>query len=336
MVLVLGFTIGLTASASILGRPAATEASPTPQTVTVRAGSLSRTLRSVATAEWTTERRLYSPTTGIITQLQPGPGFLHPGDVLLRVDERPLVAVPGEVPAYRPLEEGARGRDVAALQRFLAAAGYVVDAAVDRFTAVTTRAVREWQQSLGLPPTGVVLLGDVLFVPPDAFGVPTRWVGDVALGATVAAGMPLAEVLSSQPVLSVEFGASLPPEMTPGLRGEAIFPNGDRRGVTLVALEEAPGRLIGWLGPTAVPLCRAEACLDLVPLSGATGVAVEWVIVPETSGPLLPVAALLSDASGGAFVQLPDGSRRPVVVRVVSGGMAIVTGVEVGETVLLP
>lgn len=334
--LVAAFGLGAASGSYILGRPTATVASPTPQTIVVRAGTLSRSVRSLATADWSTVRRLYAPASGIVTEAVSSPGFLHAGDILMRINERPLVVVPGEIPAYRPLEAGLEGRDVAALQRYLGQAGFVVDAALERFTAVTAAAVRAWQRSLGLPPTGVVRLGDVLFVPPEGFEGPTRWVGEVATGATIAAGTPIIEVLSRQPVLSMELGSAAPSQLVPGLRGEALFPNGSHRPVVLAAIESTPGQVLARLAPEPEPLCRGEECLELVPLGGGTGVSVDWIIVPETSGALVPVGALQSDAAGVSFVQLSDGSRRPVAVRVVSGGMAIVTGVEVGETILLP
>lgn len=330
------FVVGAASGSYIAARPARPEASPSPETVTVRAGTLGRTVRMRATAEWSVVGRLFAPTGGTVTEAVETPGLLKPGDVPLRIDERPLVIVPGEIPAYRRLEEGASGRDVAALQRHLAAAGFVVDPVLDAFTAVTAAAVRQWQRSLGLPATGVVLLGDVLFVPPAFLGVPTRWVGEVAAGAPLAAGTPIIEVLSEGPVLSMEVGQTPPSDLVPGVEGEATFPGGARHGVKLASLETIAGRVVARLTPASESLCRPAECLELVPVGGSTDIVVDWVIVPETTGPMVPVAALQSDAAGSAFVQLPDGSRHPVSVRVVSGGMAIVSGLEVGETVVLP
>ncbi len=334
--LLVAFVLGVASGSYLLGRPSGTEASPSPETVTVRAGTLGRSVRMRATAEWSVVSRLYAPTSGIVTEAVATPGILRPGDIPMRIDERPLVVVPGEVPAYRRLEEGARGRDVASLQRYLQEAGFSVDDDLERFTSVTAAGVRAWQRSLGLPPTGVVLLGDVLLVPPKALGVPTRWTSDIAPGAPLAAGSPIIEVLSEEPALSIELGQAPSSEIIPGLRGEATFANGVRRAVRLVSIEATPGRVVARLGPESAPLCRATECLELVPVGARTDVTVDWIIVPETSGAMVPVAALQSDAAGGAFVELADGSRRPVDVEVVSGGMAIVSGLEVGEIVVVP
>lgn len=106
--------------------------------------------------------------------------------------------------------------------------------------------------------------------------------------------------------------------------------------MTLSAIESTNGRVWAKLDAATAPLCRGAECLRLVPAADQTPVDVEWVLVPDTTGPLLPVAALQSDPVGGAFVELPDGSRRPVTVRVASGGSAIVDGVAVGEAIVLP
>lgn len=334
--LLVAFALGAASGSYVAGRPAATAPSPTPQTVVVRAATLSRTLRSLATAEWPAVGRLYAPTSGIITEAAASPGVLQAGDVLIRVDERPIVVLPGEtarLPAPRAGRPGpGRGVAPAVPPRGRLRRRRRPRAVHERHCGGRPRVAAV----VGLPPTGIVALGDVLFVPPSVLGAPARWVGEVAVGAPVAAGAPIVEVPADQPVLTIDFGSTAPAEFVPGLRGEAAFANGGRRGVVLAAIETTGGRVTGRVGPADGLLCRVDDCLDLVPVEGATGVPVDWIIVPPTSGPVVPVAALQSDAGGGAFVLLPDGSRRPVTVRVVSGGRAVVDGVEAGETILLP
>ena len=86
------------------------------------------------------------------------------GSVLYSVDMRPVVALVGEVPAYRTLAEGTAGVDVAQLEENLAALGYggfVVD---DTFTHATAGAVRQWQRDLGAPDSGAVEFGTIHFL----------------------------------------------------------------------------------------------------------------------------------------------------------------------------
>src|SRR4029078_9540121 len=69
------------------------------------------------------------------------------GDVLYRVDERPVLLLCGPVPAYRALREGDAGADVRQLNRNLGIAG-------DVFTAGTQRALETLQRERGLDATG--------------------------------------------------------------------------------------------------------------------------------------------------------------------------------------
>jgi peptidoglycan hydrolase-like protein with peptidoglycan-binding domain len=101
--------------------------------------------------------------SGTVTAL-PAPGtVLGPGDVLCRVDDRPVVLVAGAVPAYRPLRSGDRGPDVKQLEEGLRAVGFGGFTPDDRFNGATADAVSLWQKRLGLTRTGTVELGLVTF-----------------------------------------------------------------------------------------------------------------------------------------------------------------------------
>ncbi len=69
----------------------------------------------------------------------------------------------GGTPAYRDLRTGTEGRDVRALERNLSALGYTGFTVDDEYTWATAEAVKEWQDDRGLPETGVVELGRVVF-----------------------------------------------------------------------------------------------------------------------------------------------------------------------------
>jgi peptidoglycan hydrolase-like protein with peptidoglycan-binding domain len=100
---------------------------------------------------------------GTVTAL-PAPGsVLGPGDVLCRVDDRPVVLFAGAVPAYRPLRSGDRGPDVKQLEEGLRTLGFGGFTPDDRYTGATADAVSLWQKRLGLTRTGTVELGLVTF-----------------------------------------------------------------------------------------------------------------------------------------------------------------------------
>ena len=336
-VLLIGVLIGLAAGRYVIDRTmVAVEPVVAPETVRVEEGTLGRTLRLPATAAWDVTGTVYSPAGGVVTAVTSASGLLEPGSVLLRTNERPMVLIPGSVPAFRQLRVGTRGRDVTALQRHLASLGYRVDTTANRYSNVTAAAVRRWQRTLGVPQTGVVALGDVLFVPEGELDAPFRWTDAVAIGAPLSAGEPILERLAASPTLTIEFGGAAPAQLEPGLVADVAFPGGASRRASLSAIHQDLGRTWATLDPIEKALCEGAECLQLVPLAGEAAIDVTFTLVPETTGPLVPVAAVQSDAAGHAFVELPDGTRKPVTVRVASGGSAIVDGVSIGDELILP
>jgi peptidoglycan hydrolase-like protein with peptidoglycan-binding domain len=132
---------------------------------------------------------------------------LRPGAVLYRVDEQPVVLLSGAKPAWRPLAEGVSdGRDVRQMEQNLRALGYddeqelTVD---DHFDASTAAAVERWQEDLGLPATGRVALGDVVFLPGR------RRVGTVtaSLGDPARPGARLMATSSTKRLVTAEIDA---------------------------------------------------------------------------------------------------------------------------------
>ena len=82
------------------------------------------------------------------------------GDVLYRVDDKPVLLLCGTVPAYRALHVGDAGRDVRQLNRNLHVRG-----AGAAFTAKTEKALKALQRRKGVHVTGALALGDAVFLP---------------------------------------------------------------------------------------------------------------------------------------------------------------------------
>jgi peptidoglycan hydrolase-like protein with peptidoglycan-binding domain len=106
---------------------------------------------------------------GTITWL-PGVGdVIRRGDRAFTVDGKPVILMYGKVPAYRELADGVSdGPDVKQLESNLAALGFDDGGAMsvdNSFTSTTAAAVSDWQDSVGLPQTGSVELGRVVFAP---------------------------------------------------------------------------------------------------------------------------------------------------------------------------
>jgi Putative peptidoglycan binding domain len=81
---------------------------------------------------------------------------VDPGDVLIEVSGRPVIALPGSTPAYRDLQPSDTGKDVGELQSALKALGYPDADAHDTFGTGTKDAITKLYQHLGytIPTTG--------------------------------------------------------------------------------------------------------------------------------------------------------------------------------------
>ncbi len=106
---------------------------------------------------------------GPITWLPAVGEVIKPGGTLYKVSGQPVILMKGSVPAYRDLSEGVTdGPDVKELKANLVALGFDPSHQItinNTFDSATTTAVEAWQSSLGETQTGVVTLGDVVFLP---------------------------------------------------------------------------------------------------------------------------------------------------------------------------
>ena len=141
--------------------------------------------------------------SGTVTHLAPEGATLDQGDVVLAIDDEPVVLLIGSLPAYRLMEVGTEGEDVRQLQDALQNLGFgTVDGfAVDGvFSDATAVAVVAWQTSANARPDGIVNLGDVVFL-----SEPIR-VGatPIAVGDELRDGMPILSVSSNATKVSVD------------------------------------------------------------------------------------------------------------------------------------
>jgi len=110
------------------------------------------------------------------TEVNPGTAFTwlpQAGDVIKEdqpvysLSNEPVPLLYGTVPAYRAFYAGmSDGADVGELTKDLIALGYGAGLTQGNdFSAATAAAVERWQSALGLPATGEILLGQVVFEP---------------------------------------------------------------------------------------------------------------------------------------------------------------------------
>lgn len=305
-----------------------------PVTYTVEVGSVGRSLRFAAVAEWRFQDLARNAASGVVTSVEIAPGdVVEAGDVLYTVDLRPVIVAQGVVPAFRDLSLRTEGEDVTQLQVFLAAHGFYDGELDGTFGTGLRAAVRSWQESLGLEDDGLVRRSDLIFVPE----LPAR----VVLSEQMTVGAPLSggELVVRRVLDEVRFWIPLAPEqrsLVP-LSAEVRVLHGDSMWAARIAdavEDDTRGELSLILeGPDGGSLC-GDDCGE-VSLRGQSSFPAEIVVVPETEGPVVPVGAVGSLPDGSTVVTLQDGSQVPVTVVAAADGLAVVDGIEAGEVVLL-
>src|SRR5215470_5217027 len=209
------------------GAPApAAPAAPPVTTARVARTDLVTTVLTEGTLGYAASRPVVNQLTGTYTQL-PRPGrSIGAGGTLYSVDNLPVVLMIGRIPAWRPMLPGiTNGPDVTELERNLIALGYaggLLSTPGDVWTAATTATVERWQYAAGLPVTGQVELGRVLFLPaPVRTGAPA-----VAPGDPAAPGQAPYQVTTATRVITVPLNPVNSPPVTLGERVRVILPSG--------------------------------------------------------------------------------------------------------------
>jgi peptidoglycan hydrolase-like protein with peptidoglycan-binding domain len=240
---------------------------------------------------------------GVITWL-PGPGqVITRGHALYRLADQAVFLCYGQVPAWRDIGPGMTpGPDVRELDANLNALGFQAGPPSDTFTWATEAAIERWQLALGLPETGTVPLGGIVFLPG-----PLRVAAvdaNVTAGADIAPGTQVLTGSSTQPAVSVD--------LTPG--GRAVRP-GDQALVTMPDGTTMPGTVSAVGGVTTAPAAQGQAAQGqagtsaaaipvTIRLAGYPGaldqapVQVTITAQEDTNVLAVPVTALLAQPGG--------------------------------------
>jgi Putative peptidoglycan binding domain len=256
------------------------------------------------------------------------------GTVLYTADEEPVVALIGDLPAWRTLEDGVDdGADIQQLEENLVALGYGDGLDVDEtFTAETAAAVEAWETDLGrASPDGVVTIGDVVFLaaPGDVLG------HEASVGDTLEAGSPVMTIGSEQRIVVADVDASEAAGWAPGSTVELEWADTTTSQGTVIGT----GREIS---DGKVELTVAVGTGDSGAGERRSGAAADVTLVDARRDGVIavPVAAIVDDGgSPGVRVAQPDGPDRifPVETGLVADGwVEITTGLDGGEEIRLP
>jgi len=272
---------------------------------------------------------------GTITWLPSAGQVIRQGQELYGVNGTPVVLLYGTEPAYRDLAAGTyasdvAGQDVRQLNRDLVALGYAsgtgLDPSSDEFTWATQAAIKHLQEHLGVPQTGELDLGQVVFLPGAAR------VTNVTAALGGPAGGHVLQATSTNRQVRVDLNAALQSQVQAGDRATITLPDGHITPgvVTSVGTVATPGS-----GANSTPTIPVAISLtDSKAGAGLDQAAVQVTITTATvQGALVvPVSALLALAGGGYAVEVAGTGGRHELVPVSTGlfddsdGLVQVTG----------
>jgi len=144
---------------------------------------------------------------GTVTWLAEEGATIAEGDVLMEINDEPVVVLYGDLPAYRMMRRTNEGNDIAQLQAALQALGYDPDGNMDSgsFDWWMQQYVDDWQEDIGAPDDGRIDLGEVVFVTgPFTIDEWTVGVGSQVGGGPAADTYAVTEGTEGEDVLALE------------------------------------------------------------------------------------------------------------------------------------
>ncbi len=295
-------------------------------------GAVPTTTAAVTRTDITSRRQLlgtltYAGSYAVINQAGPGiftaipaPGAVFTrGQILYRVNGRPVVLLYGD-PLWRQLSVGVTdGSDIGVLQANLAALGFATGL---RFTAhydwITAIAVRRWQASLGVAQTGIVNLADAVAMP-GAIRVTTV---HQTIGMPAQPGQPVMDATSTQHAVLLLLDVAQESLVRVGAPVIVALPDGKTTApgtvTTIGTVSTAgPANQNGGSnnGPPPATVTVTIALTD--PSAGGSldqaPVSIGIVFDVHKGVLAVPVMALLAQPAGQYAVEVVDGSERRLV-----------------------
>jgi multidrug efflux pump subunit AcrA (membrane-fusion protein) len=329
--------------------PAAQEPSVT--TATVEKGKLSDMVSQYGTLTYRagsdgSPYLVINRARGTYTELPDEGDRIECGDVLYRVNDKPVLLLCGSTPAYRSLSKGDSGADVTELNANLVELGYATRAQLGpssgSFSAATASALEKLQSRLGEDRTGSLKLGQAVFLPESVR------IAEVT-GELGGSAQPGAHVLHATSG-TLEVQVALDPSQ------QGAVKTGDPAQITLPGNTSVTGK-VDRLGRVAqVPAGQDDnaggatipAYISLDDPEKARGldkapVQVEITTRGVESALSVPVTAIVGRSGGGFAVEVVrDGGRRELVAVKpglfdTAGGRVQVEGdLRQGEQVVVP
>jgi peptidoglycan hydrolase-like protein with peptidoglycan-binding domain len=284
---------------------------------TIARRSLSSRINVNGTLGYAGSYDVVNQATGTLSALPAVGDLIEQGDVLYRVDGSAVVLLEGSTPAYRVLVPGMTGPDVRQLNAALVDLGYAtkaeLDPTSDRFDEHTSAALRNLQAYVGLEPTGILPLGQAVFLPS---GIRVTELS-ATLGSAAEAGTSILSGTSTARRVHIDLDAAQQSQVKEGDEATITMPDGQTTPgvvskVGSVATTPSDSSDSADSSPTipvvVTPTHPAQTGqLDQAPvLVSITTETVKNVLV-------VPVDALIALSGGGYAVEVDSGGSRHLV-----------------------
>jgi hypothetical protein len=302
--------------------------------------------------------------SGTVTALPAVGQVVSQGQSLYSLSGSPVVLLYGSTPAYRSLSEGMSGPDVAELNTGLVALGYAkssdLNPGSNYFGSATGTALEALQSHLGVTKTGVLALGQAVFLPAAARVTALS----ASAGQPVASGSPILSATSTTRQVVADLDVSQQPDVAVGDKVTITLPNnqttpGVVSSVGTVATCPSGGGSSGSASPsggvcpssstgsTSTPTITVDVTPSDPSATGSWDQAPVEVTIATASAPdalIVPVDALLAQAGGSYAVEVAGANGTDHLVPVALGlfddanGLVQVTGagLRAGQQVVVP
>lgn len=269
------------------------------------------------------QRTVFSHLDGTVTAARPVGSIVQPGQWLYRVDQRPVVLLDGQTPAWRALSLGASpGADIRELERNLVRMGLGPLDVNGVFDGATERAVERWQRRSGMTATGTVAFGTVVFEPG-----PRRIATTPTIGSPAHRGDVVLETSSTARQVVVSVAPAQRRYLRPGAHVQVDLPGGNSITGTIAAV--ARTAVAHPDGPPTVD-ASIDVPANAVPDLDAAPVGVDIVVEQARAAVSVSVEALLALQGGGFGLEIVEGAGRhrivPVDLGVAADGFVAVSG----------
>jgi peptidoglycan hydrolase-like protein with peptidoglycan-binding domain len=265
---------------------------------------------------------------GTLTWLAPAGSTVGRGRPLYEVDGHKVPLLFGDRPAWRPLGPDTKGPDVRQLEQNLVALGFATAHNLDvddTWTAATTDAVKRWQKAVGLDQTGVVDLGQAVFLPGAVI------VASLSghLGEDARPGGEVLTATPAAPVVTVSLDAAKRDLVSAGDTVDIELPSGKRIPGTIASVGTVAANANGNGGGGSGSSQVSVAITPSGSTDGLDGSPVSVYVTRQKAENVLavPVGALLALAEGGYGIETEaDRKLVPVETGLFADGQVEVRG----------